>query len=90
MVFHNMGLQNKLTFQIMKQMNFLNAYFLKFPEIKTYMDNTIKFCRKSGYVNNIFDLLFLMLSNFLLSLIIASLMISDAEPWMGALIAALS
>ncbi|MDA7783900.1 DNA polymerase I [Candidatus Pelagibacter sp.] len=33
---------------------FLNAYFLKFPEIKFYMDNTIKFCRKSGYVNNIF------------------------------------
>ena len=33
---------------------FLNAYFLKFPEIKIYMDNTIKFCRKSGYVNNIF------------------------------------
>ena len=33
---------------------FLNAYFLKFPEIKIYMDNAIKFCRKSGYVNNIF------------------------------------
>jgi len=33
---------------------FLNAYFLKFPEIKVYMDTTIKFCRKSGYVNNIF------------------------------------
>ncbi|XOJ73095.1 DNA polymerase I [Candidatus Pelagibacter sp. Uisw_114] len=33
---------------------FLSAYFLKFPEIKIYMDNTIKFCRKSGYVNNIF------------------------------------
>ena len=33
---------------------FLNSYFLKFPEIKDYMENTIKFCRKSGYVNNIF------------------------------------
>ncbi len=33
---------------------FLNAYFFKFPEIKFYMDSTIKFCRKSGYVNNIF------------------------------------
>ena len=33
---------------------FLNAYFAKFPEIKVYMDQTIKFCRKSGYVNNIF------------------------------------
>ena len=34
--------------------NFLKAYFLKFPEIKIYMESTIKFCRKSGYVNNIF------------------------------------
>ncbi len=33
---------------------FLNAYFAKFPEIKVYMDETIKFCRKSGYVKNIF------------------------------------
>jgi len=33
---------------------FLKAYFSRFPEIKIYMDNTIKFCRKSGYVNNIF------------------------------------
>ena len=41
-------------FQIMKQSEFLNAYFSKFPEIKIYMDDTIKFCRKSGYVNNIF------------------------------------
>ena len=34
--------------------DFLNSYFLKFPEIKAYMEATIKFCRKSGYVNNIF------------------------------------
>ena len=34
--------------------DFLNAYFIKFPEIKDYMNETIKFCRKSGYVNNIF------------------------------------
>jgi len=33
---------------------FLNSYFLKFPEIKEYMNSTIKFCRKSGYVQNIF------------------------------------
>ena len=33
---------------------FLNSYFSRFPEIKVYMDDTIKFCRKSGYVNNIF------------------------------------
>ena len=40
--------------QILKLRNFLNSYFAKFPEIKVYMDQTIKFCRKSGYVNNIF------------------------------------
>ena len=34
--------------------DFLNSYFIKFPEIKDYMETTIKFCRKNGYVNNIF------------------------------------
>ncbi len=34
--------------------DFLNSYFKRFPEIKDYMNETIKFCRKSGYVNNIF------------------------------------
>ena len=34
--------------------DFLNSYFLKFPEIKDYMESTIEFCRRSGYVNNIF------------------------------------
>ena len=34
--------------------SFLKSYFLKFPEIKEYMNRTIKFCRKAGYVNNIF------------------------------------
>ena len=32
----------------------MNSYFARFPEIKFYMNQTIKFCRKSGYVNNIF------------------------------------
>ena len=34
--------------------DFLNSYFIKFPEIKDYMNETIKFCRKNGYVSNIF------------------------------------
>ena len=34
--------------------DFLSSYFLKFPEIKAYMNSTISFCRKTGYVNNIF------------------------------------
>ena len=33
---------------------FLKSYFKKFPEIKDYMNTTINFCRKNGYVNNIF------------------------------------
>ncbi len=33
---------------------FLRSYFKKFPEIKDYMNKTINFCRKSGFVNNIF------------------------------------
>ena len=35
-------------------LEFINSYFKKFPEIKEYMNDTIKFCRKNGYVNNIF------------------------------------
>ncbi|MDA7780906.1 DNA polymerase I [Candidatus Pelagibacter sp.] len=48
------GLAKQINVSNHKADEFLNAYFLKFPEIKVYMDNTIKFCRKSGYVNNIF------------------------------------
>ena len=48
------GLAKQINVSNHKANEFLNAYFLKFPEIKIYMDNTIKFCRKSGYVNNIF------------------------------------
>ena len=33
---------------------FLTSYFRKFPEIKEYMNSTINYCRKNGYVNNIF------------------------------------
>ncbi|MDA7593872.1 DNA polymerase I [Candidatus Pelagibacter sp.] len=48
------GLAKQINVSNHEAAEFLNAYFLKFPEIKVYMDNTIKFCRKSGYVNNIF------------------------------------
>ena len=33
---------------------FINFYFKKFPEIKDYMQTTVKSCRKNGYVTNIF------------------------------------
>ena len=48
------GLAKQINVSNYEAEEFLNAYFAKFPEIKVYMDNTIKFCRKSGYVNNIF------------------------------------
>jgi DNA polymerase-1 len=48
------GLAKQINVSNHEAEEFLNAYFAKFPEIKIYMDDTIKFCRKSGYVNNIF------------------------------------
>ena len=48
------GLAKQIGVSTTEASEFLNSYFLKFPEIKEYMSSTIKFCRKSGYVNNIF------------------------------------
>ncbi len=48
------GLAKQINVSNYEAEEFLNSYFRKFPEIKIYMDDTIKFCRKSGYVNNIF------------------------------------
>ena len=48
------GLAKQIMVSNSEAEEFLNSYFLKFPEIKDYMQRTIKFCRKSGYVNNIF------------------------------------
>ena len=48
------GLAKQINVSNHEAEEFLNSYFGKFPEIKLYMDQTIKFCRKSGYVNNIF------------------------------------
>ena len=48
------GLAKQINVSNHEAEDFLNSYFAKFPEIKIYMENTIKFCRKSGYVNNIF------------------------------------
>ena len=48
------GLAKQIMVSNNEAADFLNSYFLKFPEIKDYMNSTINFCRKSGYVNNIF------------------------------------
>ena len=48
------GLAKQINVSNYEAEEFLNSYFAKFPEIKMYMENTIKFCRKGGYVKNIF------------------------------------
>jgi len=48
------GLAKQISVSNEEAANFLKSYFKKFPEIKDYMNTTISFCRKSGYVNNIF------------------------------------
>jgi len=48
------GLAKQIMVSNNEAAEFLSSYFNKFPEIKDYMNETIKFCRKSGYVNNIF------------------------------------
>jgi len=48
------GLAKQIGVSNVEAEDFLKYYFIKFPEIKDYMESTIKSCRKSGYVSNIF------------------------------------
>ena len=48
------GLAKQISVSNQEALDFINAYFLKFPEIKEYMNSTIKLCRRNGYVKNIF------------------------------------
>ncbi len=48
------GLAKQISVSNQEAQDFINEYFKKFPEIKEYMNSTIKFCRKNGFVNNIF------------------------------------
>ena len=48
------GLAKQISVSNQEAAEFLTSYFKKFPEIKEYMNSTINFCRKNGYVNNIF------------------------------------
>jgi DNA polymerase I len=48
------GLAKQIAVSNQEALEFINAYFKKFPEIKEYMNSTIKVCRKQGYVTNIF------------------------------------
>jgi len=48
------GLAKQISVSNQEALDFINFYFKKFPEIKDYMNSTIKTCRKDGYVSNIF------------------------------------
>ena len=48
------GLAKQIAVANHEAQDFINAYFKKFPEIKDYMNSTVKTCRKQGYVTNIF------------------------------------
>ena len=48
------GLAKQISVSNVEALDFINAYFKKFPEIKDYMSTTVNSCRKQGYVTNIF------------------------------------
>ncbi len=48
------GLAKQISVSNQEALDFIESYFKKFPEIKEYMNSTIKACRKNGYVSNIF------------------------------------
>ena len=48
------GLAKQISVTNQEALDFINSYFKKFPEIKDYMNKTVKFCRTNGYVKNIF------------------------------------
>ena len=48
------GLAKQISVSHTEALDFINSYFKKFPEIKEYMNSTIKMCRKQGYVTNVF------------------------------------
>jgi len=48
------GLAKQISVSNQEALDFINSYFKKFPEIKNYMNSTIRTCRKDGYVSNIF------------------------------------
>ena len=48
------GLAKQISVSNDDAQQFINSYFKKFPEIKDYMQTTVKICRKQGFVTNIF------------------------------------
>jgi len=49
------GLAKQISVSNPEAEQFLFSYFKKFPEIRDYMQDTLKFCRKNGFVKTMFD-----------------------------------
>ena len=49
------GLAKQISVSNSEAESFLTSYFTKFPEIKDFMNENIKLCRKNGYVKTLFD-----------------------------------
>jgi DNA polymerase-1 len=49
------GLAKQILVSNSEAESFLRSYFSKFPEIKTFMNDTISFCRKNGFVKTLFE-----------------------------------
>lgn len=49
------GLAEQVGVPVSEAREFIRRYFEKYPEIKTYMDNNIAFCKKNGYVTTMLN-----------------------------------
>ena len=49
------GLAKQISVSNNEAEHFLFSYFKKFPEIKEFMQGTLKFCRKNGFVKTMFE-----------------------------------
>ncbi|MBE4704069.1 DNA polymerase I [Spiroplasma platyhelix] len=49
------GLSQQLKISIKESQEFIDKYFVVFPKIKEYINDTIKYCQKNGYVESLFN-----------------------------------
>ena len=49
------GLSEQLSIPVSMASQFINAYYQKYPRIREYMNETIEFCQKNGYVTTMFN-----------------------------------
>jgi DNA polymerase-1 len=49
------GLSKDLKISVTEAQDFIDRYFLRYPDVKKFMDNTIKLCEKQGFVTTLFN-----------------------------------